>query len=269
MEIKKIGLAAGAGELPLEFIRAVKSRGIQVPVFAVNGVTSPDIEKEADKVYWLNFGEFAKVMFFMLKEQLRHIALLGAISRGLIYGSHGKYDEESGEILARSVNKRDYSILREVTEKLKKVGVQVVDPSEYLGHLIPVPGVLGNVNPSGTMDKDIAYGFRIAKEIAGHDIGQTVIVRDGVVIGVEAAEGTNAVIERAGKIAGAGCVMIKAGRPQQDMRWDVPTIGMETITRLIDNKFKCLAIESGKMFFLQKQAAVQLADANSLSIVVL
>jgi DUF1009 family protein len=269
MEIKKIGLAAGAGELPLEFVRAVKSRGIRVPVFAVSGVTSPDIEKEADKVYWLNFGEFAKVMFFMLKEQVRHIALLGAISRGVIYGNQVKYDDDSAEILARSVNKRDYSILAEVTEKLKKVGVQVIDPTEYLGHLIPCQGVMGNVAPDASMDRDIAYGFRIAKEISGNDIGQTVVVRDGAVIAVEAAEGTNAVIDRAGKIAGAGCVMVKASRPKQDMRWDVPTIGMETISRLVDNKFKCLAIESGKMFFVQKQASVQFADTNSLSIVIL
>lgn len=261
----KISLAAGGGELPLEFVKSAKAKGLKVVVFAVEDVASPLLEKEADKVYWLKFGELSKVIFALLKERVRTMAILGKITRDVIYNK-SEYDSASKDMFSKMNNKRDYSIMEGVTKKLAIAGIKVIDPSEYLSHLYPAKGTLGNITPSAQDEIDMKWGFDIAKHMAGKDIGQTVIVKEGTVIAIEAIEGTNAVIERAGKLAGAGCIMVKVSRPDQDMRWDVPTIGYDTIKKLVDNKFKGIALESGRMYFMQRDESLKLSNDNNLVI---
>ena len=264
----KVGLVAGGGSLPLEFVRSARKTGETVVVFAVENMASPQLDTEADKVYWLNVGQAKKFVFLLLKEGIRELALVGKIYKDIIY-DQGIQDSESREMLDTVIGKNDYSILEEITRRLKRIGVEVIDSSRYLSHLLPQKGVLAGSASDKRINEDIEFGYEAAKKIAGMDIGQTVIVKDKNIVAVEAMEGTDAAISRAYAVAGEGCVMVKVSRPDQDLRWDVPTVGPETLARLSEHKFNALAIESGKMFVIENEKVVKIAEKNSIVVSVL
>ncbi|MFH1305703.1 MAG: UDP-2,3-diacylglucosamine diphosphatase LpxI [Candidatus Omnitrophota bacterium] len=266
--MEKVGLIAGGGLLPLEFIRSARSEGQKVVVFAIRGQASPLLEKESDKLYQMDVGEYKKFAFLLVKERIRRLALVGKVPKNIIYKNES-YDKEGKEYLEKLRDKKDYSILEEITKHLGKIGVEVISGMEYLAHLLPKKGVLTATVPDERMKTDIALGYDTAGKLAGMDIGQTVVVKNGTIVAVEAMEGTDATITRAHEIAGDGCVMVKVSRPDQDMRWDVPTVGPETIAGLVRNKFSALAIENGRMFFVDKDRSVKAADAAGLIIEVL
>lgn len=261
----KIGLIAGGGLLPLEFLRSAKKRGDKVVVYAVKDITSPLLEKEADKIYWVKFGQYGKVVFLLLLERINRIVLLGKIKREVIH-KDTVYDRGGRDILKSLKNKKDYSILTEITKRLSKIGIKVIDPLDYLGHLLQKKGVITEQVPSKELEEDMKFGYVTAKELAGLDIGQTIIVKDRTVVAAEAMEGTDATIERGRDIAGDGCVMIKVSRPDQDMRWDVPAVGPETIKHLARNNYSGLAIESGRMFLMEKERCMELAKEAGITI---
>ncbi len=264
--MSKIGIAAGGGSLPVECARKAKEQGYTVIVIAVEGVASKELEQIADKIYWIKFGQFAKLIFFIMKERLKKLVLLGKISRQTIH-KKTKYDAASEELFKKSGDKKDYSILKHATKHFSKVGVEVIDPTEFLTHLLVNKGVLTNISYDKSTQEEINLGLTIAKKIAELDIGQTVVVKDKTVVAVEAMEGTDSVIKRAYDISGEGCIMVKVARPQQDMRWDVPTVGMQTIELLKENKFKALAIEAGQMYVLEKEKFVKYAEENGIVVV--
>ena len=259
----KIGLLAGEGILPVEFTRSAKGRGEKVVVFAVRGMASPLLDKEADKVYWLEIGQFARFAFLLLKERVKRIAFLGKIRKETIY-DEAAHDTEAQDVLRSVRNKKDYTILRSITDRLAMIGIAVIDTTGYLTALIPGKGVLGKAVPDAALEEDIAFGYSTAKKLAEMDIGQTVIVKGKSVVAVEAMEGTDDAIERGNRVAGPGCVMVKVSRPGQDMRWDIPTVGAKTMDRLIEYKYKAMAIESGRMYLLQKEKVLERADAAGI-----
>ncbi|MFH1798157.1 MAG: UDP-2,3-diacylglucosamine diphosphatase LpxI [Candidatus Omnitrophota bacterium] len=262
--MKKIGLIAGSGELPIEFIRSAKKQNYRVVAFALEGIALSKIEKEADKTYWLSLGQYKKFAFLLLKERLRQITLLGKVDKNLLYQKNKKQDRTYTSVIAKMKDKKDYSILNEVTKHLKRVGVSVIDPTPYLSHLLPEKGILSRVFPDERLREDIKFGYETAKKVAAMDIGQTIIVKDRNVVSVEAMEGTDAAIIRAAGAAGAGCVMVKVSRPNQDMRWDIPTIGPDTMKKLSENKFSALALESGKTFLVGKEELLRAADTSEI-----
>ncbi len=260
----KIGLIAGGGFLPIEFVRAVKNKGDEVIVFAIKDMASPEIEKEASKVYWIKFGQFAKILFLLIKEHIKHIALLGKIKKARMYTN--EFDKKSKHILKKAEDGNDYSILKGVTKYLGKVGIVVIEPTEYLSHLIPERGVMGRNIPEDGIKEDMVFGYDMAKVLAGVDIGQAVAVKGKTIVAVEALEGTDDVIKRANKLAGAGCVLVKVSRPDQDMRWDIPVVGPTTMAELVKNGFRAVAIESGKMFIVKQDEFVKLAEENDIAV---
>jgi len=259
----KVGLVAGKGKLPLEFVRSAKAAGDSVVVFAINGMASPQLEEETDNIYWLNVGQFGKFIFLLLKEKIRQLAFIGKVEKSTIYDEDA-HDDEARRTLKSAQDKKDYSILEVITRRLGRFGIEVIDGRRYLSCLLPEKGVLSRRVPDARVKEDIGFGFNIAKKLAGMDIGQTVVVKDKAVVAVEAMEGTDATIERASSIAGTGCVMIKVSRPNQDMRWDIPTVGPETMTRLSENKFSALAVENNKMFMVEKEKLIRIADDNNI-----
>ena len=264
----RLGLIAGSGVLPLEFIKSAKEKDEKVIVFALEDMASPELEKEADRIFWVNFGQYKKFVFLLLKERIRRLAFVGKVQKNLIYEKE-QHDSETKTALENLLDKKDTSIFNEITKRLRMVGIEVEDPSRYLAHLLPERGRLGREKPDHHLEADISFGFDIAKRIAGMDIGQTVIVKGGSVVAVEAMEGTDETISRAKKIAGEGCVMIKVSRPNQDMRWDVPTVGPDTIEKLAENGFSALAIEGGKMFFIEQEKALEMADKADIVVEVI
>jgi len=266
--MKKIGLIAGGGSLPLEFIKQANARCEKVVVFALTGMADEKIERQAaDKVYWLKIGQYTKFAFLLVKERIRHLALLGKVEKKALFNE--KYDIEAENTLKKLKTHEDYSILEEITKHLKKIGIEVIDGKEYLSHLVPKKGFLSIIRPDEKISADIAFGYNIAKQIAGMDIGQTVIVKDKTVVAVESIEGTDEAIKRAGTLAGRGCVMVKVSRPKQDTRWDVPTVGSDTMRLLAENGFSAMAIESKKMFLVDQKETIDLSNINKIILQVL
>lgn len=267
--MERIGLIAGGGELPIIFAKEARKKGAKVIGFAIKEMALPDFDTACDKAHRLSIGQVKKFLFLLLLEKIRKIAMLGKVDKSLIYDNSIKMDERALKFLNNAKAKNDYSILEKVTAEFKKLGIEVIDSVEYLSHLFPSKGVLTKRRPSEKEYEDISFGFGVAKEIAGMDIGQTVVVKDRTVVAVEAMEGTDRAIERAAALSGGGFVVVKVSRPKQDMRWDVPVVGPETIRLVAVNKGKALAIESERMFLVEKDTCLKLADKSGISIVVM
>ncbi|MDP8299930.1 MAG: UDP-2,3-diacylglucosamine diphosphatase LpxI [Candidatus Tantalella remota] len=259
----KVGLIAGGGQLPLEFISSAKREGDTVVVFAIEGMAGPDVGSGADRVYWLNIGQFQKCFFLLLRNRIRKVAFLGKVDKNVIYQKKTA-DKTTRDTLEKSKSKNDYAILEEISKRLAFFGIEVIDSVRYLRHLLPEKGVLSATSPNREIEEDITFGFDVAKKLAGLDIGQTLVVKDKTVVAVEAMEGTDQTIRRAGDIAGEGCVMVKVSRPHQDFRWDVPTVGPGTIERLVEAGFSALAIESERMFFVERDKCMEIADSAGI-----
>ena len=265
----RIGLVAGYGELPLIFAKKAKEKGDTVIALGLKGVTSEELENYVEKVYWFEWGDLKKAILIAVTQRLRRIVLLGKINKDILFKDSGKLDEESKKIIKSGGGKKDYNILKGVADLVKTVGIEVIDPTPYLGELIPVKGVLTKKAPGKDEELDIEYGRKVASELAKFDIGQTVIVKDRTIIALEAVEGTDDAIRRAGALVDGGFTVVKMARPAQDARFDVPLVGLQTIRTIAENKGKVLALEEKKTFLMNKEDVVRTADESGLSIIVI
>lgn len=266
--MERIGLIAGGGRLPIIFAEEARKKGAKVIGFAVKGMASPDFDAACDRAHRFNIGEVKKFFFLLLAERIKKVAMLGKIDKTFIYSRNLKVDAKGAKFLNDPKAKNDYSLLDRVTAEFKKFGVEVIDGVEYLSHLLPAKGVLTEKAPSENEKKDIEFGIAIARKIAGMDIGQTIVVKDRSVMAVEAAEGTDRTIQRAAELCTDRFVVIKVPRPEQDMRWDVPVVGPETVSLIAENRGSALALEEKKMFLIDKPACLNIANENNISIVV-
>lgn len=264
--MERIGLIAGSGRLPIIFAKKARSQGIKVIGFAIKGMASSDLGDACDRTHWLGPEQIRKFFFLLIAERIKKVAMLGKVDKSIIYGKINKSDKALNS-LKNSENKSDYAILERITSEFEKRGIKVINGIEYLSDLLPSKGVLTKRAPTQKEYDDISFGFKAAKEIARTDIGQTIVIKDKSVVSIEAMEGTNRTIERAARLCG-GFVVVKVSRPQQDMRWDVPVVGPETVKLIAENKGKVLAIEEKGMFLVEKEASIEFADKNDISIVV-
>ena len=260
-------MIAGSGELPLIFAREARKKGVKVIGFAIKDIASPELEGVCDRTHWIGPNQIMKGLFLFTAERIKKIVMLGKIDKSLIY-SKIKKDDKALDRFRSSGDKSDYNLLEKSTAELEKRGIKVISASEYLSELLPSKGVLTKRHPSEKEKDDITFGFKIAKEIARLDIGQTIVVKDKSIVSVEAMEGTDKTIKRAAELKIEDFTVVKVSRPQQDMRWDVPVVGPKTIKLIVENKGKTLAIEEKKMFLVEKETCVKLAEENDISIVV-
>ena len=265
----RIGLVAGYGELPLIFAKKAKEKGDTVIALVLKGATSEELEKYVEKIYWFEWGDLKKAILIAATQRLRRIVLLGKINKDILFKDSGKLDDESKKIMKSAGGKKDYNILKGVADLVKKVGIEVIDPTPYLEELIPVKGVLTKRAPGKEEESDIEYGRKVASELARFDIGQTVIVKDKTIIALEAVEGTDDAIRRAGCLVDGGFTVVKMARPAQDARFDVPLVGLQTVKTIVENRGKVLALEEKKTFLMNKEDVIRIADESGLSIIVI
>ena len=265
----RIGLVAGYGKLPVIFAREAKAQGEVVIAFALKGAASPDLDKYVDKIHWLEWGNLQKALLLLVTERIKKVVMLGKIKKDIVFKEDEKLDGKAKELMNSAQGKRDYSILKEVSNLLSKVGVEVMDSTTYLKALIPSKGTLTKRPPTKEEWDDIKYGVDLARKLAHYDVGQTIAVKDKTVIAVEAVEGTDQTIHRAGGLVNGGFIVIKVSRPDQDMRFDVPLVGMETLETLIKSNGKVLALEEGKTLLIDKEEMIALADKKEISIVII
>jgi len=264
----RIGLVAGEGELPLIFAKKAKEKGDTVIVVGMKGVTSEELSKYAEKMHWFEWGDLKKAMLLAVMERINKIALLGKIKKEILFKDSGKFDDKSNEVVRKAGSKKDYAILKNVAAIIRTVGIEVIDPTPYLEELVPSKGVLTKRTPSKSEKEDIEYGREVASKLAEFDIGQTVVIKEKTVIALEAAEGTDETIKRAGLLAGGGFTVVKMARPDQDARFDIPLVGPDTVKMIADVGGSVLALQAEKTLLMNKDETISLADKHNISIVV-
>jgi len=266
--MERIGLLAGGGNFPYTFAKEAKRKGAKIIAFCFEELTSPEINNFVDKAHWIDISKFQipKFIFLLLAERIKKMVMVGKVEKALIF-TKLKNNKEVQKALKETKDNTDYSILSEATNRLGKIGIKVIDGLDYLKDLVPQKGVLTKRQLSEDEKRDMDFGVGIAKELARLDIGQTITVKNRVVITVEAIEGTDETIERAARYAKDDIAVIKVARPNQDMRWDVPFVGPETIKAMIKAKARILALESGKMFLADRKKVIEEADSHNITIV--
>lgn len=264
--MEKIGLFAGVGILPVEFVRAAKKAGYTVVVIAVVPDVAPELEKEADVYYQISVAKLNKVIQTMKKEGVTNVTMIGKVTKEVLFKGLVLPDFRTLKVLASLHNRKDDTIMLALVEELAKDGLTVVDQTKYLKALLPKEGVLSEMQPTAEALADMRFGFRMAKAIGGFDIGQTVVVKKLAVMAVEAIEGTDACIRRGGQLAREAGVVVKVAKPNQDWRFDMPTVGKNTILSMIESNCNVLAIEAEKTLFVEQEEVNMLARKHHICI---
>lgn len=265
----RIGLVAGEGRLPAVFAGVAKQKGDTVIAFGLKGITSPDLEMCVDKLHWIPWGSLQKAILLLATERIRKIIMLGKIKKEILFKDEDALDDDAKKVLGKIRDKKDYAILNEVNKVLSKFGVEVLDSTTYMKDLIPSRGTITKREPSQEEWADIRYASDVARKLSGFDIGQTLAVKEKTVIAVEALEGTDETICRAGKLAKNGFTVVKVARPDQDMRFDVPLVGLETIKAIALSGGTALALEADKTLLMDKEGVIKFADEHGISIVII
>ncbi|PIP67505.1 MAG: DUF1009 domain-containing protein [Candidatus Omnitrophica bacterium CG_4_9_14_0_2_um_filter_42_8] len=265
--VNRIGLLAGNGRFPIIFAESARKKGVEVIAIGINEETSEELEKFVNKIYWLGAGELEKLLGILKEENIRSIVMAGQVRHKLLFDNNIKIDKKMQLLLGSLRNKKTDSIIGAVARLLEFKGIKVLSSITFLSDYLPQKGILTSKLPDERVLKDIDFGRRIAKAIAGLDIGQSIVVKDGVVLAVESIEGTDETIRRAARYGKDGVVVIKVTKPRQDMRFDVPVIGPDTIRLLKEVKASCLSIDAKKTLIIDKQETLKFAGEAGISIV--
>lgn len=266
LDFDRLGLFAGEGDFPLLVARAARAKGVAVTCVGVTGLTSPEIESLVSAMHWIKFGKFEQIIRLLQAGGITRMIMVGRIRHASIL-QLASLDRRSLKLLSGLANKKADTILARVVEEFASENIEVLDSTLFLRDCMPPAGLLTpRVPPTAELRGDIDFGLEHARSIAGLDIGQTVIVKSGTIVAVEAMEGTDAAIERAGLLAGPGIVMCKVAKPNQDRRFDVPILGLNTVRNLVAVRAAGLAFPGREVLFFERDEAVALAEANNLSI---
>ena len=265
--MEKIGLIAGNRRFPLVFAQQARAKGYYLVAVAIKKDTSPKIKKYAHKVYWVDIREFNKMFDIFKAEKLDKVVMVGQVNPRHLFNRKIMESQEIKELFKGMQDKKANTIFGLIAERLNKEGFTLLDSNTFMEDFIPKKGTLTKREPDFSMWQDIYFGLDLAKQVAHLDIGQTIAVKNKAIVAVEALEGTDALIRRAGKIGGRGMIIVKVSRPKQDMRFDIPLVGLKTIKNLIKIKASCLAIEVEKSIFIDQEPAIRLADRNGIAVV--
>ena len=273
----KIGLIAGNGRFPFLVLEAAKARGFDVVIIAIKEETFPEIESQgAAAVYWLSLGELSKLIDTFKRESVHRAIMAGQVKHKQIFSSI-RPDWRLAKLLLNLRTRNTDALLGAVAKVLSDEGIALENSTSFLQPLLAKPGVLTRRTASEAEQKNIHYGRAVAGNLAQYDIGQTVVVAEGACVAVEAMEGTDATIERAGQIMASleadastlsrALTVIKIAKPNQDMRFDVPVIGLKTIEIMSKAGATCLAVDAGKCLLLDGDKIIFAADAADIAIV--
>jgi DUF1009 family protein len=279
---QKLGLIAGNGSFPLLMLDAARAQGAEVIVAALKEETSPLIEKRgAAAVYWMSLGELGKLIDTFKKEGVHTAVMAGQVKHKQIFSAI-RPDWRLAKVLLSLGTRNTDSLIGAVAKVLEDEGIHLISSTSYLEPLLAKPGVLTRRAPSDAEQKNIAYGRQVARHLAQYDIGQTVVIAESACVAVEAMEGTDATILRAGEIMRSSAhihdedhapvlsralSVVKVAKPNQDMRFDVPVVGVKTIETMAQAGATCLALDAGKCLFLDGDRVIQAADQADIAIV--
>jgi UDP-2,3-diacylglucosamine hydrolase len=259
-----VGLIAARGLLPVEIAAGARRLGRQVVSVNIYDA-DPRLPDMSDAYYTVAVGELGAMIAAFRRHGVREVLLAGKVDKLTVLQT-SRFDADAQRVARRSADFGDASILAGLITVLEDAGFEVGSQARYISHLVPAEGVLSRRAPSPDEDRDIRLGARIATGIAGLDVGQSVAVRGGVVVAVEAAEGTDAMIRRAGELA-TGLVVVKVSRPRQDPRYDLPVVGPQTVDALARAGGAALAVEAERTILLERARLIAAADAAGIAVV--
>ena len=259
------GLIAGNGRFPFLVLEGARSQGIEMAVIALREEASPELEATARTLHWVSLGELSRTIDLLHQEGVTRAVMAGQVRHNKIFSSI-RPDWKLAKLLFSLPRKNTDSLIGAVARILGEEGIELVDSTSFLRPLVPEPGVLTKRSPNEHEAADIAYGREIAFHLAGLDLGQTVVVRDRACVAVEAMEGTDETIERAARIAGGPLVVVKVAKPKQDMRFDVPVIGLKTVEVMKRSSVTALAIDAGRTLVFERPKVIEAAEAAGIAI---
>jgi UDP-2,3-diacylglucosamine hydrolase len=264
---RRIGVIAGSGRFVLRAISEMGASGLSCVVAGIKEEADPRLRKEADLFKWFRPGDAAKAVSFFKNQAVSEVMMIGKV-RGSSVFQREHYDKASWRLQERIKEKSPTAVLKSVIAFLEAEGLEVVSPFSILTSCFCEPGVLTEGRPSAALVEDIDFGLRMARRLADLDIGQTLVVKGKAVVAVEGMEGTDQTIRRGGQLAGRGFVAVKAARTSQDLRLDVPAVGLDTVRSLIRAGGAALGLEAFQVAFFQKEEAIALANSHGVTIVV-
>jgi DUF1009 family protein len=268
MQSEPVGLIAGQGDLPVLFAKAASFLKRPIFVFGVEGITDRRVEEFASESHYVGLGELGKLVELLKAKRIKQVAFAGGVPKKRIYDPSLKLDLSTQSFIHQTSNKGDDHILRALGMYLKvKCGTRVIDPSLFFKDALAPKGVMTRRSPTDVEWKDLKLGAKVARHVGKMDIGQTVVVKDGIVLAVEALEGTDEAIRRGGKLGNGDVVVVKTSKPNQDLRFDLPCVGLETIQSLKASSACALGVEAGKTIMISKEKLIDAADAAGISLV--
>jgi len=260
------GLIAGNGRFPFLVLEGARSQGIEMAVIALKEEAAPELEKAAKRLHWVSLGELSKAIELMHQEGVKQAVMAGQVKHNKIFSAI-RPDWKLAKLLFSLPRKNTDALIGAVARVLEGEGIQLVDSTLFLKPLVPEPGVLTRRAPNEREAEDIAYGLGVARQIAGMDIGQTVVISDRACVAVEAMEGTDETIARAARIAGGKpLVVVKVSKPGQDMRFDVPVIGLPSIEQMKSAGATALAVDAGRTLLFDRKKLIEMADEAGIAI---
>ncbi len=262
----KYGLIAGNGQFPFLVVEGARRAGASLSVVAIKEETDPRIDEVADKVTWVGIGQLGKMIDFFKREGVGRAIMAGQVKHVQIF-SGSLPDVRMLKMLWNLPKRNTDALIGGVADEMAKEGIELIDSTFFIqDHLAPA-GPLTKRTPNDTEQENIAYGLHIASEIARLDLGQTIVVRAKACVAIEAMEGTDATIRRAGELAKGKLTVVKVAKPDQDMRFDVPVVGVPTVETMIVAGATCLSVTAGKTLVFDRDAMVSLANKHKIAII--
>lgn len=260
---QKQGLIAGDGLLPVKMAQYAKENGFDVFAISLSSDNYQQLKKYCSKVYSVSPGEVLKIEKILKDEEIKQITFLGKVHKGLLL-KRPKFDSKAIELLKNAVKLNDDEVMLALVNELEKIGVTALDQTIFIKNLMIPPGVLGKLNPTAAQMEDVNYGFSLAKEMGKLDIGQSVVVKDRMIMAVEAIEGTDKCIIRGSKLAKKGASVIKVSKPSQDKRFDIPTVGLRTLQTMKKYGATLLSVEANETIIVDQEKVIKFADKNNI-----
>jgi UDP-2,3-diacylglucosamine hydrolase len=261
-----LGIIAGSGVYPRLLADSARKSGVKkIVAAAFSGETDEALAQYVDAIEWLRVGQLGKLLNTFRAHDVHHAIMAGQIAPKNLFDL--RPDWKALLILARLKQRNAETIFAAIADELSKIDIELLPATSFLEKEIAAAGLIAGPKLSRSEEQDVDLGWTVAKEIARLDIGQTVIVKKGTVLAVEGFDGTNETIKRGGKLARKGGVMVKVAKPNQDMRFDVPVIGVETIRIAQESNIRAVAVEAGKTLLLEREAIVDLANRARISVI--
>lgn len=262
---QKQGLIAGDGLLPVKMAQYAKDNGFDVVAISLSADNCKQLKKYCSKVYSFSPGEVTKIEKALKSENIKQLTFLGKVHKGLIL-KRPKFDSRAVELVKNAARLNDDEVMLTLVNELEKIGVTVLDQTIFIKNLMIPAGVLGKLKPTTAQMEDVNYGFALAKEMGKLDIGQSVVIKDKMIMAVEAIEGTDKCIIRGAKLARKGASVVKVSKPSQDKRFDIPTVGLKTLQTMKKYNASLLTVEANETIIVDQEKVVKFADNNNIVI---